>query len=118
MDVSLLSEAFSSIVANRKTGKPLSLSLEVVVYRQDAEQRLPPLAGGSWRFIWQSAADIFHTTIRSLAASNLPIEKLNIFNDRQLQRCSLACNELGSIYFEHKRLAISLSTLKSLSVSY
>jgi hypothetical protein len=85
MDVSLLSEAFSNIVANRKTGKPLSLSLEVVVYRQDAGKRLPPLAGSSWRFIRHSAADTFHIAICSLAASNLPIKKLNIFNDRQLQ---------------------------------
>jgi hypothetical protein len=50
-DVSLLSEAFSNIVANSKTRQLLALSLEVVVYREDAEQRLPPLAGGSWRFI-------------------------------------------------------------------
>jgi hypothetical protein len=35
-----------------------------------------------------------------------------------LQRCSLACNELSSIDFKHKGLAISLSTLKSLSVSF
>jgi hypothetical protein len=34
----------------------------------------------------------FHTAIRSLALSQLPIEKLNIFNDRRLQSCSLACN--------------------------
>ena len=116
-DVSLLSEAFSNIVANSKTGKLLSLSIEVAVYREDAEKRLPPLAGGSWRFIWQSAADTFHIALRSLAASNLLIEKLSIFNDRQLQRCSLACDELGSIDFEHKGLAISLASLKSLSVS-
>jgi hypothetical protein len=50
--------------------------------------------------------------------SQLPIEKLNIFNDRQLQGCSLACNELGRINFEHKGLAISLALLKSLSVSF
>jgi hypothetical protein len=117
-DVSLLSEAFRNIVANSRTGKLLSLSLEVVVYRDDAEQRLPPLEGGGWRFIWQSAADTFHTALRSLAASNLLIEKLNIFNDRQLQRCSLPFNEVGSIDFEHKGLATSLASLKSLSVSF
>jgi hypothetical protein len=117
-DVSLLSDAFRNIVANSKTGKLLSLSLEVVVYREDFEQRLPPLAGGSWRFIWKSAADTFSTMMCSLAASNLSIEKLDIFNDRQLQRCSLACNELGSIDFDHKGLAISLASLKSLSLSF
>ena len=117
-DVSLLSEAFSNIVANSKTGKLLSLSLEVVVYREDSEQRLSPLAGGSWRFIWKFAGDTFHTVMRSLAASSLSIEKLDIFNDRRLQRCSLACNELGSIDFDHKGLSISLASLKSLSLSF
>jgi hypothetical protein len=117
-DVSLLGEAFSNIVASNETERLLSLSLEVVVYREDAQKRLPPLAGGSWKFIWQSAADTSHTVLRSLAASELPMEKLNIFNDRQFQRCSLACNELGSIDFEHKVLAISLASLNSLSVSF
>jgi hypothetical protein len=116
-DVSLLSKAFSNVAANSKTGRLLSMSLEVVVYREDAERWLPPLAGGSWRFIWQCAADTFHTAFCSLAASSMPIEKLNIFNDRRLQRCSLACHELGSVDFKHKGLAISLASLKSLSLS-
>jgi len=116
-DISLLSEAFRNIAANDKAGKLLSLSLEVIVYRQDAEQRVHPLIGGSWKFIWQSAADTFHTTIRALAASSLPIERLYIFNDQRLQRCSLACDELGSIDFTDKGLATSLAALKSLSVS-
>jgi DnaJ-domain-containing protein 1 len=116
-DISLLSEAFRNIAANGKTGKLLSLSLEVIVYRQDAEQRVHPLSGGSWKFIWQSAANTFHTTIRALAASSLPIERLNIFNDQRLQRCSLACHELGSTDFTDKGLATSLAALKSLSIS-
>jgi hypothetical protein len=117
-DVSLLSEAFRNILANGKNGKLLSLSLEVVVYREDAEQRLPPVAGGGWRLIWKSTADTFHTAFRSLAASSLPIEKLNIFNDRRLQRCSLAWNELGSIDITDAGLITSLASLKSLSVSF
>jgi hypothetical protein len=114
MDVSLLSEAFSNIAMNG--GKLLTLSLEVVVYRENAEQRLHPLAGGGWRYIWKSATDLYHIAIRALAASRLPIEKLSIFNS--LQRCSLGCNELGRIDFEDKGLAISLASLKSLSVSF
>lgn len=35
-----------------------------------------------------------------------------------MERCSLTCNELGSIDFENKRLAISLASLKSLSISF
>jgi hypothetical protein len=117
MDVSLLSEAFRNIAANSTTGRLLSLSLEVVVYREDAEKRLSPLAGGGWRFIWECAADTFHIGFGSLTASNMPIERLNIFNDRRLQRCSLACNELGSVDFKQKGLAISLASMKLLSVS-
>lgn len=117
-DVSLLSTAFSNIAANSKSGKLFSLSLEVQVFREDAEKRLPPLAGGSWKLIWQCAADTFHTALRSLASSKLPIEKLNIFNDRRLQRCSLSLNELGSATFEDEGLTISLASLKSLSISF
>lgn len=113
----LLSEAFRNIAANSKAGKLLSLSLEVIVYRQDAKQRLHPLSGGSWKFIWQAAADTFHTTIRALSATSLPIEKLNILNEQRLQRCSLACNQLGNIDFKEKGLATSLAALKSLSIS-
>jgi hypothetical protein len=116
-DLSLLSKAFSNIAANSRAGRLLSLSLEVVVYREDAEKRLSPLVGGGWRFIWECVADTFHTALCSLSASNMSIERLNIFNDRRLQRCSLACNELGSIDFKQKGLTISLASMKSLAVS-
>jgi hypothetical protein len=53
-----------------------------------------------------------------LSASSLPIEKFNIFNNRQLQHCSLASDEPGSFNFEHKGLALSLAALESLSLSY
>jgi hypothetical protein len=83
-DMSLLSEAFSNIATNSQTRKLLALSLEVVVYRENAEQRLYPLSGGGWRLIWKSAINTYHIAIRALAASKLPIEKLSIFNDRRL----------------------------------
>jgi hypothetical protein len=114
-DVRLLAEAFGNMATNSKTGKLLALSLEVLVYRENAELRLPPPRGGSWRLIWKSAADTYQTAIRALAASKLPLARLGVFNDRQLQRCSLGCNELDSIDVEG--LAISFANLKSLSVS-
>ena len=101
-DVSLISEAFRNIAANGRMGRLLSLSLEVVVYSVDGEQRFRPPVRGDWGLIWKSTTQTFHTAIRSLALSLLPIEKLNIFNDRRLQVCSLGCNELGRIDFEHK----------------
>ena len=117
-DVSLINEAFRNIAANGRIGRLFSLSLEVVVYSVDGEQRFRPPVRGDWGPIWKSTTQTFHTAIRSLAVSQLPIEKLNIFNDRRLQCCSLACSELGRIDFEHKGLSISLASLKSLSVSF
>jgi hypothetical protein len=66
-----------------------------------------------WRLVWESAAQTFHTTIRALAASRLPLEKLDVFNNRQLQSCSIASDELCRMDFLNKGLAISLSSLKS-----
>lgn len=118
-ELDLLSQAFNGIATNMKSGELLSLSLEVAVVQDDAEQRLLPaaVARGEWKFVWQSAAQTFHTTLLALTASRLPLEKLDVFNDRQSQSCSLACDELGRIDFQDKGLAISLSSLKSLSIS-
>ncbi|PSS24942.1 hypothetical protein M430DRAFT_63599 [Amorphotheca resinae ATCC 22711] len=118
-ELDLLSQAFNGIAANRKSGQHLSLSLKVAVVQDDAKQRLLPadVARGGWKFVWQSAAQTFHTTLRALAASRLPLEKLDVFNDRQSQSCSIACDELGRVDFQDKGLAISLSSLKSLSIS-
>jgi hypothetical protein len=38
-----------------------------------------------------------------------------VFNNRQLQSCSIASDELHRIEFLNKRLAISLSSLKSVT---
>ena len=118
MDVDLPTQALRNLASNSKTGKLLSLSLKVVVYRENAVERQHPLAGGSWRLIWGSAIDTFRSALCSLAQSNLLIEKLSIFNDRHLQRCSIFYDELESIDFKNKGLARSLASLKSLSVSF
>jgi len=118
MDVKLLSEAFSNIMANSKNKRLPSLSLEVVVYREDSEQRILPLAGGSWKFIWKSAAVTFHTTMRALATSGLLVDQLNIYNDPKLQRCSLACDELAILESVPHDLVTPLASLKSLSLSF
>lgn len=115
--VRFLSETFENIAVNSVTGKLRSLSLDVTVYREDAEQRLPPATGGSWKLIWQTAAETFQVVFASLQASNLEIENLNIFNDRQLRRCSLACNELGRIDYRNEKLSKTFAALKSLSIS-
>ncbi len=51
----------------------LPITLEVAVVQDDAGQRLLPaaVARGGWKFVWQSAAETFHTTLRALAVEKL-----------------------------------------------
>jgi hypothetical protein len=116
-ELDLLTQACNGIAANGRSGALLSLSLEVAVVPDRTEERILPdtAATGGWRLVWQSAAQRFHTTIRALAASRLPLEKLDMFNNRQLQSCSIASDELCRIDFLNKRLAISLSSLESVT---
>ncbi|KAL2810712.1 hypothetical protein BDW59DRAFT_177117 [Aspergillus cavernicola] len=93
-----------------------SLSLEVVVYREDTQERHPPADGGGWTLIWQAAADTFHTALVALAVSGIPVQKLDVYNREQ--RCSLACNEPSAVNFESNMLATSLASLKTLAVSF
>ncbi|KAL4911470.1 hypothetical protein BDW74DRAFT_8545 [Aspergillus multicolor] len=115
-DVMLLSEAFGDLKADTDNSRLSSLSLQVMVYRLDAEQRLPPADGGSWKLIWQAAADTFHTTIQALTASELTVEKFDIYGSQEC--CSLACTELSTVDFDAEGLAAALASLRGLSVSF
>lgn len=114
-DIALLSDAFRNLKTDEILGKSPSLSLEVVIYRQDAETRQEPVQGGDWQTVWRNAAHVFNTTMASLANSGLPIDKLDIFNSTL--RCSLACNELGCLEDYSTDLKASFRELKSLSLS-
>ena len=118
-EVSLLSQALSNIAASKRGVGRVSLRLEVAVVQVDTDQRLLPVAASKteWRFVWQCAAQTFQTVVRALAASRLPLEKLDVFGNRQLQCCSVSCDELSRIGFQDKRLTMSLSSLKALSIS-
>lgn len=59
----------------------LAVPFDPVTEREYAEQRLSCLASDGWSFIRQSATATFHIMLCSLAASSLPIEKFNIFNN-------------------------------------
>ncbi|KAL4863601.1 hypothetical protein BDV12DRAFT_206355 [Aspergillus spectabilis] len=115
--VHLLSRIFKSIAANGTLGKLQSLSLEVTVYRENANRELYPLTGGSWRLIWQAATEMFRVAFASLLESGLEIEHLDIFNKPRLQGCSLASNELTGFDYHHKGLSRTLGCLRSLSIS-
>ncbi|KAI1735149.1 hypothetical protein F4680DRAFT_312111 [Xylaria scruposa] len=112
-----LSDAFKNIAANSATGKLHSLSLEVTVYRTDANRELCPVSGGSWRLIWQSAAETFRIVFLALQESKLKIDNLNIFNGSHLHRCSVASNELSNMDYSGPGLSKTLGSVSSLSIS-
>lgn len=114
IDVELLGEAFHNMKASGKS-EILSVSLAVEVYREDAETRLQPAKGGSWKMIWQCAVDTYRTALLSLGASGLHTNKLNVYEG--IQRCSLAGNEINTLDFTEPGLADVLSSLRSLSMS-
>ena len=116
-DVALLTEAFSNIAAFGKVRRLRSLSLEVVVYREDAQHSVSPTRGGGWKYIWQITASTFQAAMPALAASKLEVESLHIFSGPQMQRCSIARNEMSAVDFEEPGLAASLAFVKSLSIS-
>ncbi|KAL4948284.1 hypothetical protein BDW69DRAFT_189415 [Aspergillus filifer] len=115
-DVRLLSQIFRNLIARGRYRSLRSLSLAVVVYREDAQKRLAPIEGGGWMPIWQAATDTFHTALAALAKSGILVQKLDIYNS--LKRCSLACNEPSAVDFESNALATSLASLETLAVSF
>ncbi|CAI7644350.1 unnamed protein product [Penicillium glandicola] len=115
-DVLLLSQIFRNLTAHGRRRGLRSLSLAVVVYREDAQTRLTPADGGGWTLIWQAAADTFLTAPAALAASGIAVQRLDIYNS--VERCSLACNEPSAVNFECNALATSPASLKTLAVSF
>lgn len=115
--VRLLSDAFKNIAVNTVSRKLHSLSLEVVVYHRDADRDLPPVDGGSWRLIWQSAAETFRIVFVALQGSQLQLDELNLYNGSQLQRCSNAVDELDSVDHSDPCLSRTLGSVRSLSIS-
>ncbi|KAL4790499.1 hypothetical protein BDV19DRAFT_393980 [Aspergillus venezuelensis] len=117
VDIALLSQLFRNLMARGWRRGLRSLSLEVVVYRKDAQTRLHPADdAGDWTLIWKMTAESFHTTLTALSKSGIPLERLNIYSGQD--RCSLACNELSCMNHELEALAISLGSLKQLAVSF
>ncbi|GES60489.1 F-box domain protein [Aspergillus terreus] len=113
----LLSQIFKNLAVNNTTGKLRSLSLAVTVYRQDAKREIVPLAGGSWRLIWQTAAETFRVVLAALQESKLEVDCLNVFSGPLLQKCSLESLELARINYNSEGLIKALGALKNLSVS-
>jgi hypothetical protein len=115
--VQLLSQAFKYLATNSAERKLQSLSLEVAVYRQDAEREITPLASSSWRRIWQTTAETFRIVLAALQESLLAVDCLNVFNGYYMQRCSLESRELSQIDYRNEGLSKVLRALKALSIS-
>ena len=115
-DILLLSQIFRNLMAHGRRRGLRSLSLTVVVYREDAQTRLLPKDGFGWTLIWQAAADTFLTALAAFAASGIAVQRLDVYNS--IERCSLACNEPSAVNFEYNMLATSLASLKTLAVSF
>ena len=116
----LLIKAFRNIRRGRTSQRPLSLTLDLAVYRDDALLRTTPAEGGSWRLIWQSAIDTFQLVQDALDASMLPVHHLRLFptqgRNGQL-RSSLTCNEIGPV-ITYSGLENCLANLKALTISF
>jgi hypothetical protein len=113
-DVELLSQAFSNLATHGASLR--MLRAEVEIYKDDTTTPLLPLFGGHDKPIWASADHLGSTLLASLAACNLPIQSLDLFNSSRMLRCTLSCSELNSFDFASVRLVSSLRQLSDLSL--
>ncbi|MCJ1310497.1 hypothetical protein MMC25_004161 [Agyrium rufum] len=119
IEANLLSQAFRGIAASMNQGELLSICLEVAIGIKSRRERAPPSTCPryKWLSVWQCTAQTFHTTMRALSASALPLGELRLYHGSNMRFCSLASNELGKVDFGERGLASSLSSLTSLSIS-
>lgn len=113
-DVDLLGQAFFNLAAHGASLRIVRTELEI--YKDDTTTPLLPFFGGHEKPIWTSIASISHTLFASLAACELPVQSLNLFNRTRMLRCSVPCNEFYSDYFASGRLDASLGHLTELSL--
>jgi hypothetical protein len=133
-DVRLLSEALRNLNSSSSTSRGLrSLSLDVRVYLHDSDrQDLPgvdihdakfgysPKYGADFRLIREATAHTFHLAMESLASSRLRVQKLDLYNGIDTQRCSLPLIELdrvGSVEALYPGLRACFASTTSLSLS-
>ena len=113
-DVELLSQALSNLAMHGASIR--MLRTEVTIYEDDITTPLLPLFGGHEGPIWTSTGYLGRTLFTSLAACNLPIQNLNLFNSTRMQRCSLSINDLNNSSFATVGLNSSFGHLVELSL--
>ncbi|CAK1355968.1 unnamed protein product [Cercospora beticola] len=119
----LLGGALGNLRMNGRNGMLKKLNLDVVVYREDAEKRLSPEQGGSWKLIWKEAARTLETTLYALGESRLPLEELDVFSE--VPRCAVARDDVSRAVPGHdggeeeivEGLGASFENLKAFSIS-
>lgn len=119
-ELPLLTEAFHNLAKYSKDGTLPSLSLRVAYIRYNGQRDIPlslNQSGLPHKTVWQCTVNTFNTAIRALASSKLRVRRLNIFNGLDLQRCSLACDQLNTIDWRDLGIVDSFATLTTLSIS-
>ncbi|KAF7552771.1 hypothetical protein G7Z17_g4092 [Cylindrodendrum hubeiense] len=118
-DVNLLRQAFDELKKHSKSDSLPSLTLRVAVVRNGQKRILPvdKRGGAKSKIVWQCTIRTFNTALQALAMSKLQIKNLNLFNDPDLQQCSIACEQLDEIDWNNPGLTESLAALESLSIS-
>lgn len=117
--VQLLSQAFDGLARCKKGGILPSLSLRVAILRTNNKRHLPrsTVRGYTVESLWQCTVNTFNMAMRALTASKLRVAKLNIFNGRDMQNCSLSCDQLNMFDWTEAGVLDSLSPVTTLSIS-
>ncbi|KAM0421132.1 hypothetical protein ACHAPT_011024 [Fusarium lateritium] len=115
----LLTQAYDGLAKSHNADSLLSLSLELRIVKNDLPKNVLRVATqpARSRAVWQCAIDIFDQSLRALAASDLKLKHLDIFNGPDIEKRSLPSEQLNIINWSDPSLADSLSTLASLSVN-
>ncbi|KJK92753.1 hypothetical protein H633G_03377 [Metarhizium anisopliae BRIP 53284] len=117
--VQLLSQAFDGLARYKTDGILPSLSLRVAILRTNNKRALPrsTVRGYTVESLCQCTVNTFNMAIRALTASKLRVAKLNIFNGRDMQNCSLSCDQLNMFDWTEAGVLDSLSPVTTLSIS-
>ncbi|EME38401.1 hypothetical protein DOTSEDRAFT_140560 [Dothistroma septosporum NZE10] len=113
-DIELLARAFKNLEGNGR-GPIRKLRLAIKVNRDAAVSEFEPLEGGSFKLIWQKAAETLRTTLAALVRSEGVVHELDAFSE--LRRCAIAGNELSMIDTNDRSIRATMKSLKTLSIS-
>lgn len=129
-DLRLLSEALRNISQSATAHCLSSLSLKIRVYwHHGRRHEVPALhshepdfddsisCGADFGLIYEAAAHTFRITMESLASSLLAVEKLDIYNGSDMQRCSLPDRELNNVGANYPGLHACFAPMESLTMS-